>query len=117
MTGKEGERLAEAFLKKRGYRVVQQNFRCVYGEIDLIAWDGETLVFVEVKSRSSAKFGGPHGAVDFRKQGKMSRVATVFLQANGLDQSPCRFDVVGIVGEAGTVTVDLFQNAFESRLG
>ncbi len=116
MNGKAGETIAAAFLKKQGYRILEQNFRCSYGEIDLIAWQGETLVFIEVKSRSSSKFGGPAGAVHFRKQGKMSRVAAVFLQRRGLDASPCRFDVVSVVMEAGETTVELFQNAFESRL-
>ena len=116
MTGKEGEAVAAAFLEKKGYRIVERNFKCSYGEIDLIAWEGETLVFIEVKARSSSKFGGPEGAVPFRKQEKISCVAMVFLQQRRLFSSPCRFDVVGIVKGAGEMNIALFQNAFESRL-
>ena len=116
MTGKEGEEIAEAFLKKRGYRIIEKNFRSSYGEIDLIAWDVETLVFIEVKARSSDRFGGPVGAVNHRKQVKISAVAAGFIQKERLWSAPCRFDVVSIVGQAGKTTVALFQNAFEAAL-
>jgi putative endonuclease len=116
LTGKEGEDLASAYLVRRGYRIVERNFKCVYGEIDLIAWEGKTLVFVEVKSRSSAKFGGPEGAVNLRKQMKISRVAADFLTTKKCWDSPCRFDVVSIVNEAKKPSVTLFKNAFEAAL-
>lgn len=112
MTGAEGEILAAAFLEKRGYRVVARNFKSPYGEIDLIAWEKEMLVFIEVKSRSSTQFGGPAGAVNGHKQEKISRVAADYLQKNKLC-CPCRFDVVCIVKEGAQSTVALFQNAFE----
>lgn len=116
MTGKEGESIAEAFLKKRGYKIVRRNFRSSHGEIDLIAWDAGTLVFVEVKSRSTDRFGGPVSAVGRRKQVKIGVVAADFIQKERLGSSPCRFDVVSIVGQSGAATVDLFQNAFETVL-
>jgi len=113
LTGKEGEEIAAAFLEKRGYRIIERNFKSFHGEIDLIAWDAETLVFIEVKSRSSPLFGGPVGAVDHRKQMKIGKVAADFIQKRRLSSPPCRFDVVGIVGPSSEPTVDLFQNAFE----
>jgi putative endonuclease len=116
MTGIEGEAIAADYLIKRGYKVVEQNFRCSIGEIDLIAWEGETLVFVEVKARSSSQFGGPEGAVTLRKQEKIIRVASAYLQQKKLFTALCRFDVVGVVKEGtGGVTINLFQNAFEGR--
>jgi len=116
MTGIEGEAIAADYLIKRGYKVVEQNFRCSIGEIDLIAWEGETLVFVEVKARSSSQFGGPEGAVTLRKQEKIIRVALAYLQQKKLFTALCRFDVVGVVKEGtGGVTINLFQNAFEGR--
>ncbi len=121
MTGQEGETIAADYLKKRGYKIVEQNFRCSIGEIDLIAWEGETLVFVEVKARSSSQFGGPEGAVTLRKQEKIIRVASAYLQQKKLLTVLCRFDVVAVIKAArplqdGTgVAITLFQNAFEGR--
>jgi putative endonuclease len=112
MTGSEGEAIAASFLIQKGYQILEQNFRCPLGEIDLIARDGETLVFVEVKARSSALFGGPAGAVGFQKQEKLNRVALFYLQKNRVS-SLCRFDVVGIVKAGSKTTITLFQNAFD----
>jgi len=113
LTGPEGEAIAAAFLKKRGYKIVEKNFKCSIGEIDLIAWEGETLVFIEVKARSSAKFGGPEAAVTSKKQEKINRVALAYIQKEKLFNALCRFDVVGIVKDEAGEKVTLFQNAFE----
>ena len=113
MTGSEGEAIAADFLTKRGYKIVEKNFKCDLGEIDLIAWEGKTLVFVEVKARSSSRFGGPEGAVTPRKQEKINRVAAAYLQQKRQLTALCRFDVVGIVKEGSDVSITLFQNAFE----
>ncbi len=108
--------MAAAFLTKRGYKIVEKNFRCPFGEIDLIAWEGETLVFVEVKARSGAQFGWPADAVTAQKQAKINRVALAYLQKKK-DVTPlCRFDVVGIVKAGSDVSITLFQNAFEGSL-
>ncbi|MBI3357991.1 MAG: YraN family protein [Nitrospirae bacterium] len=115
MTGLEGEAIAAEFLIKRGYKIVEKNFKCPVGEIDLIAWEGKTLVFVEVKARSSSQFGGPEGAVTPQKQEKLNRVALAYLQQKRLSTSLCRFDVVGIVKAGHTVSISLFQNAFEGK--
>ena len=116
MTGIEGEAIAADYLIKHGYKLVERNFRCSIGEIDLVAWEGETLVFVEVKARSSSRFGDPAGAVTPQKQEKINRVALVYLQQKKLLTSLCRFDVVAIVKEGRGVAITLFQNAFEGRL-
>ncbi len=113
MTGAQGEEIAAGFLIKEGYQIIQRNYRTVLGEIDIVAREGESLVFVEVKARSGDQFGPPQAAVDLRKQAKMSRVALVYLKQKRIDSCDCRFDVVAVVKSAGGVQVELFRNAFE----
>lgn len=113
MTGAEGEKIAAGFLVKQGYRILQRNYRTVLGEIDIVAREGNTLVFVEVKARSGIQFGPPQVAVDLRKQAKMSRVALAYLKDKRIDPCDCRFDVIAIVKGSGGVQVELFRNAFE----
>ncbi|MFY9269988.1 MAG: YraN family protein [Candidatus Manganitrophaceae bacterium] len=114
MKGKEGEDIAARFLTSRGYRIVERNYRTPLGEIDLIAHDGDVLVFVEVKSRSDSRFGSPQSAVDLRKQSKLTRVALTYLSRMKRDPKACRFDVVSIVGgSVGAFTIEHFTNAFE----
>ena len=93
---KIGESLAERHLKARGYRILAQNYRARRGEIDLIARDGEFIVFVEVKTRRSLKFGLPQAAVTLQKQRQISKVALAYLQSRNLLDAPCRFDVIAI---------------------
>ena len=101
---------AAAYLKENGYQILERNFRCRLGEIDLIARDGSCLVFIEVKYRSSLKDGAPLEAVDRRKQKKIIRVAEYYLCMHPeKTELPCRFDVIGI--EEGEIR--LIQNAFE----
>ena len=117
MTGEEGEKIAAAFLLKQGYRILERNFRTALGEIDLIAQDGKTLIFVEVKARSGIGFGVPQSAVDPRKQTKMSRVALLYLSQKKIEGCECRFDVIGITqGSNGAASVEHFKNAFEERV-
>ncbi|MCM1282664.1 MAG: YraN family protein [Muribaculaceae bacterium] len=107
--GTKYEELAAACLQKRGYRILERNFRCRAGEIDLIARDQEYLVFVEVKYRANADCGSPLEAVDVRKQGKLLKAARYYLMLHGYaEETDCRFDVVAIRGDAFT----LVQNAF-----
>lgn len=95
--GKSGEDLAAAYLQeKKRYRLLTRNFRCACGEIDIIAKDGETVVFVEVKSRRSLSYGRPCEAVSRRKQAKLRYTAEAYLAARGMWQSPCRFDVIEV---------------------
>ena len=93
---KTGESLAVAHLKARGYDILERNYRALRGEIDLIAQDGEFIVFVEVKTRRSLKFGLPQTAVTTQKQRQISKVALAYLQAKNLFDAPCRFDVIAI---------------------
>jgi putative endonuclease len=102
-TGAWGERETLDFLEALGYRVVDTNVRplsgMARGEIDVVAWDGEFLVFCEVKTRRTAlgNQGTPAEAVDARKQKQLTRLAFAYLAKHGLDDVPCRFDVVEVV--------------------
>lgn len=111
--GKEGERIAEQYLKKKGYKVIQRNYRCPVGELDLIVLDRRVVVFVEVKTRSGTAYGSPLEAVEFRKQRKMIQAAQYFLSGNRLHQRDARFDVVGISWPGREPVVEHIENAFE----
>jgi len=91
-----GEAIAAWVLRFKGYRIEARNWRCPQGEIDLIAWDGDTLVFVEVKTRSSGAAGDPEDAVDSRKRRQLVRLADIYLARLAAETPPCRFDVVAI---------------------
>ncbi len=97
--GADGEERACAFLQKRGLRIVARNYRQRCGEIDLVALDGKTLVFVEVKRRATGAFGGPMAAVTPSKQGKIARTAERFIQEKRPKFDSIRFDVVCLLGE------------------
>jgi putative endonuclease len=113
--GKQGEEVAERFLRKKGYKLVERNYRCAAGEVDLIVLDRRVIVFVEVKTRSGDEFGSPFEAVEWRKQRKMMRAAQFFLAQKGLHQRDARFDVVGISWPGGEPIVEHIENAFELR--
>lgn len=112
--GKSGEDLACRELERRGYAILARRYRGRRGEIDIIARDGPTLVFVEVKARDSHEFGDASEAVTALKQRRMTEVALEYLTRNRLPDCPCRFDVVSIHFERGVAAVDLFQNAFDA---
>lgn len=104
------EKLAGAYLEQQGYEILEYNFRCHMGEIDIVAKDGEYLVFIEVKYRSDSRKGNPLEAVDIRKQRIISKVASYYCLTHGYrENTPCRFDVVAIDG----VEYMLIKNAFE----
>ncbi len=113
VTGEEKEQLAIDFLRKKGYFIIESNFRVRQAEIDIIARDGSTIVFVEVKYRSSTTQGHPLEAVDCRKQQKISRAALSYLSRNkiSLDNTSIRFDVIGILGKE----ITHIENAFYFR--
>jgi putative endonuclease len=111
--GKEGERIAELFLKKKGYKLVERNYRCAAGELDLVMLDQRVIVFVEVKTRTGSGYGTPLEAVAFRKQKKMIYVAQFFLSAKKLSQREARFDVVGVSWPGAQPLVEHIENAFE----
>lgn len=92
------ESRAADFLQRAGLRIVARNYHCRRGEIDLVAWEGDTLVFVEVRFRRHRHFGSAGASVDRRKQRKLLAAAESYLQQHRLD-CPCRFDVVAIEGD------------------
>lgn len=103
------EQKAGAYLESIGYEIVEYNFRCRMGEIDIIARDGEYLVFCEVKYRAGTGKGYPVEAVDFKKQRVISKCALYYLMKHGNMEEPCRFDVVSILnGE-----IQIIKNAFD----
>ncbi len=112
--GRAGEASAERFLRKKGYRIIERNYRTRFGELDIIARDGRTLVFVEVKTRSGHAFGGPAEAVSRRKQSSLSLAAGLYMKERRLAGLAVRFDVVGIVGEGPCEEIELLRNAFDS---
>lgn len=112
-TGKEGEKIAADFLKKNGYRIIDKNFRCPLGEIDIVAREKSAIVFVEVKTRQSSKLGYPEQAVGIRKQKKMSQLALWYLQKRKLADISARFDVVAITMLPSGNEIKLFKNAFD----
>ncbi len=114
--GQAAERLAAQYLEGLGYRIVACNVRvgrC--GELDLIAYEGETLVFVEVKARSSARFGLPEESLTGRKRRRLYRAAQMYLHQQGIVDVPCRFDVVAIDLGATPPEIRLYRNAFGSE--
>ena len=113
LLGKEGERIAERFLLRKGYKLVERNYRCALGELDLVVLDRRVVVFVEVKTRTGHGFGTPFEAVEFRKQRKMIQAAQYFLAQKGLQQRDARFDVVGVSWPGSEPTVEHIENAFE----
>jgi putative endonuclease len=97
LLGDRGEELAERHLVGKGYLLTERNYRCPHGEVDRVMWDGDTLVFVEVKTRRSFAFGSPAEAVDARKRRQITRSASHYLQEReGAEDMDCRFDVVEV---------------------
>ncbi len=94
--GRVGEEKAAEFLKKKGYQIIKTNYRSHFGEADIIAKDGDTIVFVEVKTRSGDGYGQPSEAVDYKKREKYFKIATDYLMRTGESDTACRFDVVEI---------------------
>jgi putative endonuclease len=111
--GRRGEELAEAFLRDRRYTIVARNYRCRAGEIDLVALDGPTVVFVEVRSRRGEACGTPFESVDARKQARVARVARHFVAARGWDGRDARFDVIGVRFDAEPPALEHLRGAFE----
>jgi len=96
LLGQRGEAIAAGFLRLRGYRILARNYRSPAGELDLVARQGDTVVFVEVKTRRTRTFGPPELAVDRHKQRTLTRVAQHYLLQHRLHGVSCRFDVVTV---------------------
>ena len=109
-----GESIAATFLKGAGFSIVERNFRCVCGELDIIARDGRTIEFVEVKCRNNQNYGPPQLAVTPFKQRQISKAALVWLSKRRLYDAEARFDVVAIVlHESDLPEIEHIRNAFE----
>lgn len=106
--GKIGEKKAAEFLKKKGFTVLETNYKTHYGEIDIIAKDKDYIVFVEVKTRSSDEYGKPSEAVNEKKQEKYVKVATEYLIKHKKTDSLCRFDVIEIENGEINHIIDAF---------
>lgn len=115
LLGNKGERLAARFLKEQGYRIIAWQYRTALGEIDLIALDGECVVFVEVKTRRSSDAGHPVEAVGHHKQTQLTRLALAYLKRHNLLNHAARFDVVAIIWSQGKQPPEIvhYKNAFE----
>ncbi len=111
--GSGREKLAAAYLKQRGVRITDYNFRIRQGEIDLIGYDADTLVFFEVKYRKTAAYGLPQEAVSLKKQMQICRVAAFYRSFHKIEQVAVRFDVVAILGDK----IEWIKNAFPDRIG
>jgi putative endonuclease len=110
--GISGEDAAAEYLQSKGYRILERNYRFRRGEIDIVAQDGATLVFVEVKARHSREFGTPEEAVTFRKRNQLRKIARGYLFDRKIDGRECRFDVIGIEYENGTPLLRHLKDAF-----
>ncbi|HUN65692.1 MAG TPA: YraN family protein [Bacteroidota bacterium] len=110
--GRKGETIAVDYLRKKGYRIVGQNYRFGRGEIDIVALLEGTLVFVEVKTRRTARFGAPEEAVTPKKQNQIRKTAEGYLFEHDLDDQSCRFDVIAVSSRRGTTSVTHLENAF-----
>lgn len=112
--GIDGESLATEFLRKKGYRILERNYRTRRGEMDIIAKEGGALVFVEVKAHRGDQFGGPQGAVGWRKQQQLIRVASHYMARHRIQNRDCRFDLVLISEDSlRKRQTELIRNAFE----
>jgi putative endonuclease len=113
--GGEAEALAARHLERAGLRILQRNFRSRVGEIDLVAEEGEALVFVEVRHRRNGEFGGAAASVDGRKQRRIIRCAQLYLQRHAVHASrPCRFDVVALDGSLAAPRIAWIRDAFQA---
>lgn len=110
--GALGERIAERWLRRRGWRVVHRRFRSGHRDIDLVAEQEGTIAFIEVKARCGASFGGPLAAVNWRKQRELTRSAEVWIDRHGRPAEAYRFDVIGVLMDGRTVRVRHVPHAF-----
>lgn len=115
--GNFGEDTATNFLKESGYKIIERNFNCRFGEIDIIAMDNNCLVFVEVKTRSGDKYGAPHYSINYWKQKHLRLSANLYITKKRLNNYCARFDVVEIFGKYAdnnfmTNQINIIKNAF-----
>lgn len=112
-TGRLGENIAVDYLERDGYKIVERNYRCVFGEIDIVARAGKVLVFVEVRSRRSDRYGYPQESIGLNKRKKLSKIALNYLKEKQLLGCHARFDVVAVRMLPECNKVELIKNAFD----
>ena len=110
--GAKGERIAVRRLRREGYRIIARNFRAAGAEIDVIAWDGDTLVFIEVKTRIRLGAGPPEESVHGLKQNHIRRAAAVYARIHAMEDRPMRFDVVAVSRPDGRWRLEIIKDAF-----
>ena len=113
--GQRGEKIAQSFLKEKGYNILHVNWRNRRAEIDIIALDGETLVFVEVKTRQTLNFGEPENAVNNKKQRSIIRAANAYVLKYGFEND-ARFDIISIIVEKNATVINHIVDAFYPTL-
>jgi putative endonuclease len=111
--GELGEQLALKKVKRLGYKCIIRNYRCPLGEMDLIAQDGDTLVFIEIKTRKARSISFAKEAVDAKKRRQISKVALFYLKANGCPDAKARFDVVAVGFTGRQPQIEVIKNAFD----
>ena len=111
--GRFGEALALKQIKRLGYKKIIRNYRCPLGEVDLIARDGDTLVFIEIKTRRGKSIYYAKEAVDEKKKRQLSKVALAYMKSNNCCEAEARFDVVAVNVDGNRTQVEVIQNAFE----
>jgi putative endonuclease len=111
--GKEGEDLALREVESLGYQCIERNYRCSLGELDLVARDGDSLVFIEIKTRKGKSLGYAKEAVHARKQRQMSKVALAYMKKNRCEDTKARFDVVVIHQKGLDREIEVIRNAFD----
>ncbi len=113
--GNRGEEVAANFLKKQGYQIIERNYQARMGEVDIVAREGKSIVFIEVKTRRSTDFGLPEEALSYDKRRRLTKLALGYLAYHKIKNKNCRFDVVSIlVNEDRVKDVRLIKNAFEA---
>ncbi len=110
--GKEGELIAADYLRKKGFKIIETNFTCRIGEIDIIAKKGDTVCFIEVKLRKSKSFGSPFEAIDWRKREKIFKTAQYYCLVNKIIDKQLRFDAIGINLSEGVPEIEHLENIF-----
>ena len=111
--GLKGEEAAKRYLRKKGYKILECNYQCRFGELDIIAKDKSGLVFCEVKTRSEGMIAPPQASVHYAKQQKMIKTALFWLQSKKAEEQPMRFDVIAVCqGADGKLSIEHLENAF-----
>jgi len=111
--GRFGEELAYKKIKRLGYKKIIRNYRCPQGEVDLIANDGDTLVFIEIKTRRDKSVGYAKEAVNARKRRQLSKVALFYMKSNNCFETKARFDVIAVSLKGGKPLIEVIRNAFD----